>query len=151
MPCARRNLPHHRRFPAVHLASPRRPVHTDSVRAESERPTLLVMTRGGGEYVRARRMVDGVYEVEHVEGMRRRSLYTPDVRLVRDILVSWIADDGWWCSAVAWAEVDPAVAELDALRAEMEAMLTEVQVFDGLAGEFDAVLARADELLGDLP
>ncbi|MGW5572346.1 hypothetical protein ACWEVD_14160 [Nocardia thailandica] len=116
-----------------------------------EPPTLLVMTRGGTDSVRARRAADGVYEVEHVHGPLRRHLYTPDLRLVRDILRSWIAGDGWWCDAVAWADIDPAIAELDALRAEMESMLTDVAVFDGLTGELDAALARADELLGGAP
>lgn len=111
---------------------------------------FLLLTRAGDERIQARYLDDGSYELEHTSGSESRQLYTSDALLVRDVVWSWIQQDGWWSETVAWLTVDPAVAELRALHAELSDMLDGMSVLDAVTGELDSALARADELLGGL-
>ncbi|MFC8044792.1 hypothetical protein [Nocardia sp. NPDC057353] len=112
--------------------------------AENRAP-LLEIRRGAG-HILARRLPDGVYELEHGAGGDRFQLYTVDAVLVRDVLVSWLADEPWHRS-VAWSRVDPALAEIRALRDELTGMLDGPAGFGGLDSALDLVddaLARFD-------
>ncbi|GGN92933.1 hypothetical protein [Nocardia rhizosphaerihabitans] len=109
---------------------------------------FLLLTRTETEYIQARYLDEGTYELEHVDGADHRQLFTTDALLVRDIVWSWIQRDSWWRDTVAWTTVDPAVAELNALRAELSEMLDGISIMDSVTDELDRALARADELLG---
>ncbi|MEV0354494.1 hypothetical protein AB0H71_00350 [Nocardia sp. NPDC050697] len=110
--------------------------------AENRTP-LLEIRRGTG-HILARRLPDGVYELEHGDGGDRFQLYTPDAVLVRDVLVSWLDGAAWWHRSVAWSRVDPAVAELHALRDELTGLLDGFGGFDAALGVMDDALARFD-------
>ncbi|WP_433205366.1 hypothetical protein ACQP1G_17880 [Nocardia sp. CA-107356] len=114
----------------------------------------IVVSRGDHAYIQARLLPDGVYELEHrADGADEcHQIYTPDARLVRDVMWAWIDEDPWWRDSVGWYRVDPAVAELEATRRELSGLLDGLSVMDGIESAMDDALARADELLAmDLP
>ncbi|MFD4459362.1 hypothetical protein [Nocardia sp. NPDC058480] len=113
-----------------------------------EHPFLL-LTRTPTDYIQARYLDDGTYELEHTTGAEQRQLFTTDALLVRDIVWSWVQRDTWWSDTVAWTTVDPDIAELHALHTELSDMLDGISVMDSVADELDQALSRADELLND--
>ena len=108
-----------------------------------------VVSRGEHAYIQARMLPDGVYELEHrADGTDEcYQMYTPDARLVRDVMWAWIDENLWWRDRVGWYRVDPAVAELEATRRELSGLLDGLSVMDGIESAMDDALARADELL----
>lgn len=110
---------------------------------------ILELSRADLHDIRARRLPDGVYELEHRAGSSTKSfqMYTSDPVLVRDVLWAWLSGDPWWHEAVAWYPVDPAIAELRAMRDELTGLLDGLTVMGDLTAGMDAALARADELL----
>ncbi|WP_067649613.1 hypothetical protein [Nocardia harenae] len=116
----------------------------------AENRTPLLELRRGACHILARRLPDGVYELEHGDGGDRFQLYTSDAVLVRDVLVSWLDEAAWWHRSVAWARVDPAVAEMHALRDELTGLLDGACGFDAALGVMDDALARFDAGLAAL-
>lgn len=118
--------------------------HTHRVSAEYAPPLLEI--RRGADRITARRLPDGMYELEHADGAHRYELYTDDAVLVRDVLLSWLDRDSWWCDSVAWSRVDPAIAEMRALQHELGGLL------DGLGGgglaALDTAFGEVDDALG---
>jgi hypothetical protein len=114
----------------------------------------IVLSRGDHDYIQARLLPDGVYELEYrADGSDDRfQMYTPDGRLVRDVLWAWVDANTWWCDSVAWYRLDPAIAELEATRRELAGLLDGLSVMDTMESAMDDALARADELLAmELP
>ncbi|GAA5062095.1 hypothetical protein [Nocardia callitridis] len=119
---------------------------------------FIELSRDDTHLISARTLPDGVYQLDHRAGAvtDQFQLYTPDRELVRDVLWSWLADDRWWHTGVAWFPVNPEVPELRAVHDEMSGLLDGLGVLDGLEsslGEIessmDDALARADALLAD--
>ncbi|MBF6210312.1 hypothetical protein IU433_00750 [Nocardia puris] len=102
----------------------------------------------GREVITARRLPDGMYQVEHrrCEG-DRLEFYTTDHCLVRDVLCGWLDDAEGWRAGVVWAPVDPDIAELERMRGELSGMLGGLSLLDDLGASMDQALARADDLL----
>lgn len=113
-----------------------------------DRAPLLELRRGG-DHILARRLPDGVYELEHGGGGDRFQLYTADAVLVRDVLVSWLEGEEWWSRSVAWSRIDPAVAEMHALRDELTGLLDGLGGFESALGLMDDALARFDTGLAE--
>ncbi|GAA5090233.1 hypothetical protein [Nocardia iowensis] len=111
-------------------------------------PAILI-NRGDHAYIRARLLPDGVYELEHrADGADEQfQMYTPDARLVRDVMWAWVDENPWWRDGVAWYRVDPAVAEVQSALREFEDLLGDMSVLDGIQETMDDAMARADELL----
>lgn len=110
---------------------------------------FIVINRGEHAYIQTRLLPDGVYEIEHrADGSAELfQVYTPDARLVRDVMWAWLDEDPWWHDAVAWYRVDPAVAEVQSVLRDFDDLLGGIDVLDGIQASMDDALARADELL----
>ncbi|WP_433664824.1 hypothetical protein ACQPW1_23310 [Nocardia sp. CA-128927] len=110
---------------------------------------FIVINRGDHEYIQTRLLPDGVYEIEHRADAsdEQFQVYTPDARLVRDVMWAWVDEDPWWRDAVAWYRVDPAVAEVQSVLRDFDDLLGGMAVLDGIQASMDDAMARADELL----
>ncbi|MET8778525.1 hypothetical protein ABZV58_26270 [Nocardia sp. NPDC004654] len=126
-------------------------VRTEFGAAVPQHP-FLELARGTGDWIRARRLPDGIYELQHRGGEDPRSfeLYTSDHCLVRDLLCAWLDDAPGWSEAAVWSPVDPAIEELERVRSELSGLLGGLTMLDDLGAGLDLALARADELMGDL-
>ncbi|MCP2288534.1 hypothetical protein [Nocardia amikacinitolerans] len=126
-------------------------VRTEFDPAATEHP-FLELARGEQNWIRARRLPDGMYELQHRCGAdpRRFELYTSDHCLVRDLLCAWLDDAPGWSEAAVWSPVDPAIEELERVRNELSGLLGGLTVLDDLGAGLDLALARADELMSDL-
>lgn len=110
---------------------------------------FIVINRGDDAYIQTRLLPDGVYEIEHraAGSDEHFQVYTPDARLVRDVMFAWVDENPWWCDAVAWYRVDPAVAEVQSVLRDFESLLGGMSVLDGIEATMDDAMARADALL----
>ncbi len=110
------------------------------------------MARGEREWIRARRLSDGMYELQHRRGddPRRFEVFTSDHCLVRDVLCAWLDDASGWSEGVVWSPVDPAIEELERVRSELSGLLGGLTMLDDLGAGLDLALARADELMDGL-
>ncbi|QIS11904.1 hypothetical protein [Nocardia arthritidis] len=114
----------------------------------------ITVSRGDDEYIQARLLDDGVYELEYREAADHFQVYTPDPVLVRDTMWSWIDGDDRWRKTVAWYRIDPAILELSALRGELTDMLDGIAALRDLSREsyafgdatLDDAFARIDEI-----
>ncbi|MGV9817323.1 hypothetical protein [Nocardia xishanensis] len=117
----------------------------------AEQP-FLELARGERAWIRARRLPDGLYELQHRDGddLRRFEVYTSDHCLVRDLLCAWLDGAADWSEGVIWSPVDPAIEELERVRNELSGLLGGLTLLDDLGAGLDMALARADELMDGL-
>ncbi|WP_067848898.1 hypothetical protein [Nocardia lijiangensis] len=110
---------------------------------------FLELARGERDWIRARHLPDGMYELQHrgVGDPRRFELYTSDHRLVRDVLCAWLDGAPGWSESAVWSPVDPAIEELEQVRNELSGLLGGLTMLDDLEAGLDLALARADELM----
>lgn len=113
------------------------------------RPPSIEVERGAHDYIRARLLADGMYELEYCAGEATElfQMYTSDARMVRDVMFAWIEENPWWRESVAWYRVDPAVEEVRSVLREFDDLLGGLTVLDDIESSMDDALARADELL----
>ncbi|MGW4849494.1 hypothetical protein [Nocardia brasiliensis] len=117
----------------------------------SPRDPSIELERGAHDYLRARLLPDGMYELEYCAGDATEifQMYTSDARMLRDVMFAWIDENPWWRESVAWYRVDPAVEEVRSVLREFDDLLGGLSVLDDIGSSMDDALARADELLAD--
>ncbi|MFI1460810.1 hypothetical protein [Nocardia carnea] len=96
-------------------------------------PTLQV-TRAPMCHIRARRLPDEIFELEHRDLDAFFQLFTDNAPLVRKTIWAWAIRDPWWQQAIAWQPVDTPVAprrrpvpedDIDTVLAELRRMADE--------------------------
>ncbi len=98
------------------------------------RDPALQVTRAPMCHIRARRLPDEIFELEHRDLDAFFRLYTDNAPLVRKTIWAWAIRDPWWQQAIAWQPVDTPVAprgrpvpedDIDAVLAELRQMADE--------------------------
>ncbi len=98
------------------------------------RDPALQVTRAPMCHIRARRLPDEIFELEHRDLDAFFRLYTDNAPLVRKTIWAWAIRDPWWQQAIAWQPVDSPVAprgrpapqdDIDAVLAELRQMADE--------------------------
>lgn len=98
------------------------------------RDPALQVTRAPMCHIRARRLPDEIFELEHRDIDAFFRLYTDNAPLVRKTIWAWAIRDPWWQQAIAWQPVDTPVPprrrpapedDIDAVLAELRQMADE--------------------------
>lgn len=134
------------------------------------RDPALKVTRAPMCHIRARRLPDEVFELEHRDLDAFFRLYTDNAPLVRKTIWAWAIRDPWWQQAIAWQPVDPPTAprrrpapedDIDAVLAELRQMADEtppelgalelLSTLGDLDNRTQAILDRPEPETGDQP
>lgn len=92
------------------------------------RDPALKVTRAPMCHIRARRLPEGIFELEHRNLDEFFQLYTDDATLVRRTLWAWATGDPWWQQAIAWQPVAaPTRKRRPAADDDIEAVLAELR------------------------
>lgn len=127
------------------------------------RDPAFEVTRAPMCHIRARRLPEDIFELEHRDLDEFFRLYTDDAILVRKTIWAWATRDPWWQQAIAWQPVDAPAArrrrpepadDIDAVLAELRRMADEtplelgaldlISALGDVDNQAQAILDRAD-------
>ncbi|MGV9637180.1 hypothetical protein ACWDO0_23690 [Nocardia rhamnosiphila] len=113
------------------------------------RDPALKVIRAPMCHIRARRLPEEIFELEHRDLDAFFQLYTDDAILVRKTIWAWATGDPWWQQAIAWQPIDapdsrrrrPPEDDIDSVLAELRQMAEETP-FE--LGALDLISALGD-------
>ncbi|MFI5715649.1 hypothetical protein [Nocardia sp. NPDC051750] len=132
------------------------------------RDPALQVTRAPMCHIRARRLPEDIFELEHRDLDAFFQLYTDNATLVRKTIWAWAIRDPWWQQAIAWQPTDASTRhhdepadDIDAVLAELRQMADEtpfelgaldlISALGDVDNQAQAILDRADTETPDRP